>query len=167
MTNTDETTSTTSERVTDTALSRRVMLRSATLGGLSLPLLAACGGGDEATDTASDAASSAEASSPSEAASAPASGLEVPTSDVPVGGGAIFPDDKVVVTQPTKGDFKAFSATCTHKGCPVSEIAKEEIVCKCHGSRFSIKDGSVVNGPAEAPLAAKKVAVDGAKITVT
>ena len=57
-----------------------------------------------------------------------------------------------MVTQPTEGDFKAFSALCTHQGCVVSEIKGEDIDCTCHGSKFSIADGSVVDGPAnEAP----------------
>lgn len=78
-------------------------------------------------------------------------------SDVPVGSGKIYPDQKVVVTQLTAGDFKAFSAICTHQGCIVSTMSKTEIVCACHGSKFSTKDGSVVGGPAPAPLATEKV----------
>ena len=69
------------------------------------------------------------------------------TSEVPVGGGKIFTADKVVVTQPTAGEFKAFSAMCTHQGCPVSKIEGNEIDCTCHGSKFSIADGSVHEGP--------------------
>ncbi|MFI7068358.1 transglycosylase domain-containing protein [Kribbella sp. NPDC050124] len=33
------------------------------------------------------------------------------------------------------------------------------INCNCHGSRFNISDGSVVNGPATQPLPAKPIAV--------
>jgi nitrite reductase/ring-hydroxylating ferredoxin subunit len=44
------------------------------------------------------------------------------TSDIPEGGGTVFPDQKVVVTQPGKGDFKAFSAVCTHQGCLVKSV---------------------------------------------
>ena len=73
------------------------------------------------------------------------------TSEIPVGGGKIFAADKVVVTQPTAGDFKAFSAVCTHQGCVVADIKGEDIDCTCHGSKFSIKDGSVLKGPRPSP----------------
>ena len=43
-------------------------------------------------------------------------------SDIPEGGGAIFPDEEVVVTQPEPGDFKAFSAICTHQKCLVTSV---------------------------------------------
>ncbi len=94
-------------------------------------------------------------------------GATVATADVPVGGGKILPDQKVVVTQPSKGRFEAFSAICTHAGCLVGDISGGQIVCPCHGSRFSITDGSVISGPAPAPLPAKKVKVSGGEISVT
>ena len=89
------------------------------------------------------------------------------TADVPVGGGVVVKADKVVVTQPTKGEFKGFSAVCTHQGCLVSAVAGGTINCTCHGSKFSITDGSVVAGPAKAPLGDARVAVDGAQIVTT
>ena len=72
-------------------------------------------------------------------------------SDVPVGGAVILAESQVVLTQPTAGRFLAFSNVCTHQGCPVTEVADDEIVCACHGSRFAL-DGSVVQGPATTPL---------------
>ena len=86
------------------------------------------------------------------------------TAKVPVGGGQILPGPKVVVTQPTAGSFKAFTAVCTHEGCTVGTVAGGTIDCPCHGSRFSIKDGSVVNGPATRPLAAIVIKVEGTSI---
>jgi Rieske Fe-S protein len=64
--------------------------------------------------------------------------------DVPVGGGVIAGALGVVVTQPTAGDFRGFSSICTHQGCTVSEVNNGTINCFCHGSRYSIEDGSVV-----------------------
>ena len=84
--------------------------------------------------------------------------------DIPVGGGKIFTAAKVVVTQPSKGDYKAFSAICTHVGCLCNQVADGTINCPCHGAKFKITDGSVVTGPAPTALAAKTITVAGGKI---
>jgi Rieske Fe-S protein len=81
--------------------------------------------------------------------------------DIPVGGGKIFADQKVVVTQPEAGTVKAFSAICTHAGCTVSEVSDGTINCTCHGSKFRVADGSVADGPASGPLSPVTVTVEG------
>ncbi|MET7700905.1 Rieske (2Fe-2S) protein [Streptomyces sp. NPDC005485] len=86
------------------------------------------------------------------------------TADIPVGGGKIFKDEKVVVTQPKKGDFKAFSAVCTHQGCTVGTVSDGIIECPCHHSKYRIADGSVAGGPAPKPLPAKEITVKGNSI---
>ena len=86
---------------------------------------------------------------------------------IPVGGGKIFADQKVVVTQPTSGDFKAFSAVCTHQACLVSDVADGTINCACHGSEFDITTGAVKKGPATKALPEKSVTVSGDGISVT
>jgi Rieske Fe-S protein len=86
---------------------------------------------------------------------------------VPVGGGAIFKNEQVVVTQPAAGTFKGFSAVCTHQGCIVATVADGTINCSCHGSRFDIADGSVANGPASTPLPARSVTITGDQITLS
>jgi nitrite reductase/ring-hydroxylating ferredoxin subunit len=88
------------------------------------------------------------------------------TGAIPVGGGKIFTAEKVVITQPAAGHFKAFSAVCTHQGCLVDQIARGTIDCPCHGSQFSIRNGSVVAGPAPSPLPARPISVAGGKITL-
>ena len=88
------------------------------------------------------------------------------TGDVPVGGGRIYKEQKVVVTQPASGTFRAFTAVCTHQGCLVSAVKEATIQCKCHNSSFSIADGSVLGGPAAAPLAARTVTADGGTLTL-
>ncbi|GHE01801.1 Rieske (2Fe-2S) protein [Streptomyces alanosinicus] len=90
-----------------------------------------------------------------------------PTSDIPEGGGKVFKDQKVVVTQPKKGDFKAFSAICTHQGCTVDKVADGTIDCPCHGSKFHVADGSVAHGPAARPLPAKSIKVEKNSIRLT
>jgi Rieske Fe-S protein len=84
--------------------------------------------------------------------------------DIPVGGGKVFTAQKVVVTQPAKGDFKAFSAVCTHVGCVCNVVANGTINCPCHGSEFKITTGAVVTGPAPTALPARTIAISDGKI---
>ncbi len=56
------------------------------------------------------------------------------------------------------------SAIYTHEGCFVNSVSNETINCPCHGSKFSIKDGSVVHGPANRPLAPIAIKVEGTSI---
>ncbi|MER5213362.1 Rieske (2Fe-2S) protein [Streptomyces sp. NPDC002838] len=86
------------------------------------------------------------------------------TSDIPVGGGTIFKDEGVVVTQPAQGEFKAFTNICTHQRCPVASVSDGTINCTCHGSKFSIADGAVTSPPATKPLPEKKITVEGDSI---
>ncbi|MFD7766476.1 Rieske (2Fe-2S) protein [Streptomyces sp. NPDC059787] len=88
----------------------------------------------------------------------------ISTTDVPVGGGTVLADEKIVVTQPQEGDFKAFSAICTHQGCVVADVADGTVDCACHGSRFRITDGSVERGPATRPLPEEPITVEGNSI---
>jgi Rieske Fe-S protein len=88
------------------------------------------------------------------------------TAEIPVGGGMIFTAAKVVVTQPVKGEFKAFSAVCTHVGCILDKVANGIIYCPCHGGQFKITTGAVVAGPPPTPIAAKPISVEGGKITL-
>jgi len=74
-------------------------------------------------------------------------------------------DADYVVTQPSPGEYKAFSKKCTHQGCAVAEIT-DTINCKCHGSKFSITDGSVVHGPATVALAESQTTVTGGKVYI-
>jgi Rieske Fe-S protein len=87
------------------------------------------------------------------------------TADIPVGGGKIFENEQVVVTQPAAGEFRGFSAVCTHQGCVVAEVKGGTINCGCHGSKFTL-DGSVSNGPATTPLPARAVKVSGNQISL-
>ena len=105
--------------------------------------------------------------SPQPASGQPASG-QPPSlalaSDVPVGGGKILADKKIVITQPRAGSFEAFTAICTHQGCTVSSVSGGTVNCPCHGSKFSIANGSVVAGPAPSALAPVSIKVQGTSI---
>jgi Rieske Fe-S protein len=172
---------------TDHAASRRTVLMCAGLvgaGGAAV-LLTACStaavpydanaagqapGPDLAATPAAAADSpAATASGPASAAAGPAAAgasgaLLGQTSDIPVGGGMVFTDAKVVVTQPAKGVFKGFSAVCTHVGCLCNRVADGTIDCPCHGSKFTITTGAVVAGPAPSPLPAAPITVSDGKI---
>jgi Rieske Fe-S protein len=160
---------------------RRTLLRGAAVAGvaaISGVSLAGCGGDDATTAggsgtttaPAAPAETSAPASEPAGGGGAGGAGAGAglaKTSEIPVGGGKIFQSEKVVVTQPAAGEFKAFSAVCTHQACTVASVSGGTINCACHGSKFSIADGSVKNGPAQRPLPAKTATVNGQDITVT
>jgi len=129
--------------------SRRQSLAVAGLAVAGTAGLTACGAegaAEQAVESAASAASSAVSSAASSAASAAADAIAA--AEIPVGGGRVFEALKVVVTQPTAGDFKAFSATCTHQACTVSGVENGVITCPCHGSQFDMATGAVRQGPA-------------------
>jgi Rieske Fe-S protein len=145
--------------------SRRALLAGA--GVTCAAMLTGCTTHD-ASSGGSTAASGGTATSAGGSApatgSAAAAGALAATSQVPDGGGKIIDGKHIVITQPESGSFRAFSAICTHQGCIVSSVSKGTINCPCHGSKFSIKDGSVVNGPAPSPLASIAIKVEGTSI---
>jgi len=110
--------------------------------------LAGCGSGDDAADTSTNGGA-----------------VTVKVSDVPVGSAAIV--GQVVVSQLVEGDFKAFSAVCTHQQCLVSRVQAQTVICTCHQSTYSAKDGSVISGPAPFPLPARTVTQSGDSLTIT
>ena len=142
-----------------TAINRRRALSGTAAITVGVPVLAACGG-DE-----TNAADPATSSPSEDGGSGDAGEALASTADVPVGGCFVVAAAKVVVTQPSQGDFKAFTAVCTHQGCVVESSSDGEIPCPCHGSRFSLEDGAPTSGPASSPLSAVEITVDGDSIT--
>jgi len=139
---------TTNEESTAT---RRTVLCGAALAALGLTA-AACGGGDGGS---------------TEGSSKPSSDKPVELGDadaVPVGGAKLFADQKMLVAQPEKGDFKAFSAVCTHQGAVLGKIEGEVAVCPRHGSRFQVDSGKVAKGPATTALPSVPVKVEKGKL---
>ena len=163
------------------ATTRRTILRAAgllSLTGASAVALGACAEASSGSPAPTPAAETSAPASPSPTtdATSPTSsvspaeapdGPSVATSAVPVGGGVILESADYVVTQPSKGSYKAFSKICTHQGCPVASVADGVIHCDCHGSEYSIKDGSVTNPPATKSLAEAKTTVFENKVYVT
>jgi Rieske Fe-S protein len=158
-----------------TRATRRGLLAGVGLVGLAGAVSACSSGGSSSSAAGTNTGATGGGAAPSAASSAPsaassgnsASGALATTSEIPVGSGKIFTAEKVVVTQPTAGDYKAFSAVCTHMGCLVSTISNGTIDCPCHGSQYSITNGSVVAGPAPSPLPAETIKVSGTSIFVS
>ncbi|MFW0786487.1 Rieske (2Fe-2S) protein [Gordonia sp. CPCC 206044] len=137
-------------------IGRRRVLGGAVVAVAGAATLAACGSDDDSTSSTGTATTSGGQGA--------ASGALAATADVPVGGGVVNESAKTVVTQPAAGQYKAFSAVCTHKGCLVSDVTDGNIICPCHGSEFSATDGSVTAGPATDPLASTPVKVTDGQI---
>jgi Rieske Fe-S protein len=139
--------------------SRRALLAGA--GVTCAAMLAGCTANDAGNGASTPATSGAATSA---TGSAPAAAALATTSQVPDGGGKIIDGVNIVITQPQSGTFEAFSAICTHQGCIVNNVSNGTINCPCHGSKFSINDGSVVHGPATTPLPAVAIKVEGTSI---
>ena len=64
------------------------------------------------------------------------------------------------------GEWKAFSATCTHAPCTVG-YSGSQIQCPCHGGIFNPSNGDVLSGPPPARLPEYGVLIQGADLYVT
>jgi Rieske Fe-S protein len=155
--------------MTERAVTRRTVIGgAAAIGGAAV--LAACGADDGAAEPGtgpeeSEVLDEEEAQAEGEAPAAD-EGLLVAAAEVPIGGGVIIGSAQVVVTQPSENTFKGFSSTCTHQGCQVSSVEGDTIRCACHNSTFSTEDGSVLGGPATAPLPEVPVALAGDQVVL-
>lgn len=132
-------------RIADVRANRRIVFHG--LGALGVAVaLAGCAGGDDGTQEV-------------------ASGTALTTTDkVPVGGGVVLIDQRVVVTQPSEGEFKAFTAVCTHQQLLVTSVENGVIHCDHHGSEYDFSTGEVTHGPAPSALAEVAIDVKGERI---
>lgn len=130
-------------------------------GAVGASALTACGGG-----TAAGPGTTGPAGPASPTVDAGTDPTVVPVPDIPVGGGRIFPDHRLVVTRPAAGELKGFTAICTHDGCTLTAVTDGTIRCPCHGSRFAITDGTVVNGPARRALTPRPLTVENGAVVL-
>ncbi|MGC4750617.1 Rieske (2Fe-2S) protein [Micromonospora sp. DT201] len=146
---------------------RRTLLTGVGAVGAAV-VLAACGNQDDGNGSAAPTSGGPAVTNTGDAGGGDRQGAQslATTADIPVGGGKVLATDGVVITQPTAGQFKGFSPICTHQNCPVTNVDGGTINCTCHGSKFSIEDGSVKAGPATKPLPPKEIKVTGDQISL-
>jgi nitrite reductase/ring-hydroxylating ferredoxin subunit len=151
--------------MTELRPSRRIVFQGLSALGIAA-VLAGCGGEEQQQPQASEPEpSTSEPSAPGSPSpgrkstkDAPADALAT-TDEIPVGGGMVLTDVRIVITQPQRGEFKAFSAVCTHQGQTVGRVEDNTITCLFHGSQYDAATGKVTAGPATAGLAPFKIAV--------
>ncbi|MGK5628726.1 Rieske (2Fe-2S) protein [Streptomyces sp. URMC 123] len=118
--------------------SRRSVLRGAALAGAAGVGLTACGGAEGRGVNAS---------------ATPTAPVDLgPAAEVPVGGARLYREQRLLVSRPAEGEYRAFSAVCTHQRCVLDKIEGTEANCPCHRSRFDATSGKVLQGPAVAAL---------------
>jgi nitrite reductase/ring-hydroxylating ferredoxin subunit len=98
-----------------------------------------------------------------------------------VGPGDAIPDDAVVPfylddrklrisIARVGGRLHAFDdlCTCTHESCPLSGglLTGTSVMCQCHGSRYDITTGAVIDGPAREALKVYEVREAGGDLQV-
>ncbi|MGC4780847.1 Rieske (2Fe-2S) protein [Micromonospora zamorensis] len=146
---------------------RRTLLTGVGAVGAAV-VLAACGSDDGGSGSDTPTSGGPAVPSTGDAGGGDRQGSQslATTADIPVGGGKVLAAEGVVITQPSPGQFKGFSPICTHQNCPVTNVDGGTINCTCHGSKFSIEDGSVKAGPATKPLPPKNIKVTGDQISL-
>ena len=87
----------------------------------------------------------------------------VPARELPPGGTVLFryPEqhDPAILVRLHDGALRAFSQKCTHLGCVVYfEAVRDRMICPCHDGVFAARDGVVLAGPPQRPLA--RIAVE-------
>lgn len=117
--------------------------------------LAACGSDEPGTTNPSSPPGSAGAATPI-----------AKIADIPVGGGKVFPEAGVVITQPSANVFVGFSSICTHQSCVLSGVSEGKINCACHASAFNLSTGEVINPPATKALPSRELVINGEDISL-
>jgi nitrite reductase/ring-hydroxylating ferredoxin subunit len=139
-------------------ISRRGVIASA-VGVSAVAALSAC------SPEVSELTSTPEPEAPATAAPV----AVAKTTDIPIGSGKKFDVEGVpiLITQPRAGEFRGFSAVCTHAGFVMTNMANSEIKCDNHGAVYSADDGSVLSGPAPRALGKVTVTVEGDDVLVS
>ena len=82
--------------------------------------------------------------------------------EIPVGGVKLFQypheGEQCILVRTGEDAYAAFSQKCTHLSCSVYYSQQsQDLVCPCHEGHFSVRDGSVLQGPPARPLPGVKL----------
>jgi len=77
-------------------------------------------------------------------------------------------DGTPVAVTTLDGGSIAFEETCTHRECPLSEGTFDgaTVTCPCHKSRFDLRTGEPLNGPATLPIRVRAVRVEDGRLFI-
>ena len=89
--------------------------------------------------------------------------------EIPVRGVKLFtyptPQDHCIMIRTAEEEYAAYSQKCTHLSCAVYYSAKNNrLECPCHRGFFSVRDGSVLQGPPPRPLPQIALEREGTKL---
>jgi nitrite reductase/ring-hydroxylating ferredoxin subunit len=89
--------------------------------------------------------------------------------EIPVRGIKLFtyptPEDHCILIRTGQEEYIAYSQKCTHLSCAVYFSAKDDrLECPCHQGFFSVRDGSVLQGPPPRPLPQITLERNGARL---
>ena len=92
--------------------------------------------------------------------------------EIPVGGVKLFQypheGEQCILVRIDEDAYAAYSQKCTHLSCAVYYSQESrDLVCPCHEGHFSVRDGSVLQGPPTRPLHAVKLARRGGELVAT
>ncbi|MDT7861510.1 MAG: Rieske (2Fe-2S) protein [Saccharolobus sp.] len=83
----------------------------------------------------------------------------------------VLPDGREIVVFYLGADrFFVFDNKCPHLGCDISKygvIIKEELICQCHFSHFSIYTGEPKKGASKKPIKTYKVRIENEDVIIS
>lgn len=81
--------------------------------------------------------------------------------------GVVVGGEEIVLAQVDDG-ICAIDGICSHQGARLQngKLDGENLVCRFHGSRFNVRTGAVVNGPASKPVQTYEVSLAGDQVLV-
>lgn len=91
------------------------------------------------------------------------------TSELPPNSGKViaFGDHPAIVVRTPAGDWRAFTAVCTHLACTVQYRSDMQMIwCACHNGMYDL-NGKVVSGPPPRPLEEHAIHVRGDEVVVS